>query len=1288
MAQLVFSELGARIGGALLPGGFDVFGKQFSGEFIGRSLGALAGQAVESALSGPVAEGPRLNGLTLMESREGTGIPRVFGRMRVGGQLIWATHLKEKKSDRRVGGKTGPKVSEYSYSLSFAVALCEGEIAGIDRVWANGEPISLAEVNHRLYYGTETQLPDPLIEAVEGSAPAYRGLVYLVFEDFPLDAYGARLPQLSFEVHRPVKGTERGLSDVVTGVNFIPASGEWVYSPELVRAVSYPGRETPLNRNSASGHVDAIKSLDQLQAELPLVTSINLTLAWFGDDLRCGECAVRPGVETDDAITLPRDWKVAGQTRATAHLISRDAEDRPYYGGTPDDASVLALLAECASRNISVTLSPFLLMDIPPGNGLADPYGAAEQAVFPWRGRVTCHPAIDEVGSVDLTAAARTQVEAFFGTASAGDFALVNDQIVYSGPAEWSYRRFVLHLAMLGKAAGTIEKFLLGSELVGMTRVRDETGAFPAVDELCDLAAEVRAILGSGVEISYAADWTEYGAYVPGDGSGDVLFPLDPLWGDANTDFVGIDWYAPLSDWRDGAHLDAAVADAITDPDYLSGNVEGGEGYDWYYASESDRDAQVRTSITDTAHGEDWVFRVKDLKNWWGNAHYERPLGVRAVSPTAWVAEEKPIRLIEIGCGAVEKGTNAPNVFVDPKSSESALPPFSNGTRDDEIQAAAIMALADYWSVSGGNNPVSGVYAGPMIPVDGLSVWAWDARPFPAFPLRTDVWSDGANWQLGHWLNGRVTRSDLSAVITEICGDAGVSVSSSDVRGSFHGFLVSGVTTLKEAIDPLAAVFGLDWRVDEGGLIASNQQTSAVKSISSDDLALTSDRTNALRTVRPLTEHNPETLRLTLLDPDADYQPATRQIGLEAEGDRAVHVRLPMALEGSQAEALATHMSERLAGDRTRHDLLISPARTDLRAGDRVTLPGVAEPLKVTALNRAGHFALSLSEPIESFAETGGVAGEASPPAHTPRPDMLILDLPGLPGREEDIRPLIAVSSDPWPGRVIIEAGVSSDALSVRGEALIPAQMGTLQSDLQGGASDRWRPGLTVEIYLPDGEAISRTKGEVLNGANLIAIETASRWMICAFETADLIATDTWRLSGLLTGLFGTDDAAMIGASTGARCVLLDDALVMADLAAHELGQSLLWRATGPGMSAESVETEQVITGEALQPWRPGHLRAKASSSGDIALSWTRRARHSADRWDLPSVPLLEEQMAFRVEVLDGESLLRTEEVGDTGWTYTSAMQADDGYVPGEFTFEVSQLSAMAGAGAKAVLGL
>ena len=40
----------------------------------------------------------------------------------------------------------------------------------------------------------------------------------------------------------------------------------------------------------------------------------------------------------------------------------------------------------------------------------------------------------------------------------------------------------------------------------------------------------------------------------------------------------------------------------------------------------------------------------------------------------------------------------------------------------------------------------------------------WDARPYPAFPARSDVWADGASWRRGHWLNGRAGLSMLGEV--------------------------------------------------------------------------------------------------------------------------------------------------------------------------------------------------------------------------------------------------------------------------------------------------------------------------------------------------------------------------------------------------------------------------------------------------------------------------------------------------------------------------------------------
>lgn len=51
----------------------------------------------------------------------------------------------------------------------------------------------------RVYSGSEDQLPDALLEAIEGvAAPAYRGLAaYIVIEDLELAAYGNRVSRSS-----------------------------------------------------------------------------------------------------------------------------------------------------------------------------------------------------------------------------------------------------------------------------------------------------------------------------------------------------------------------------------------------------------------------------------------------------------------------------------------------------------------------------------------------------------------------------------------------------------------------------------------------------------------------------------------------------------------------------------------------------------------------------------------------------------------------------------------------------------------------------------------------------------------------------------------------------------------------------------------------------------------------------------------------------------------------------------------------------------------------------------
>lgn len=590
------------------------------------------------------------------------------------------------------------------------------------------------------------------------------------WREVPLDGVGA----LPYQIGAPPQIADAGaagasstqLERLVEAVCMIPAAGEFAYATEVVeRKVSSTADEWfPENGLGAEGQPDFSTSLGLMRRQLPAVKRVSLFVAWFGTDLRCGNCELRPKVDRTSKTTRPVSWSVSGVTRGSAQQVSF-VSGNPAYGGSPSDRSVIQSIQEMKAQGIDVVLTPFIMMDIASGNGLPDPYGEAEQAAFPWRGRITCHPAPGEVGTVDLTATAATQMAAFMGTAQPSDFTVNWDggTVTPIGTVDWKYRRFVLHYAHLAKLAGGVDAFVIGSEMRGVSWVRDALGSYPYVTAMKQLAADVRSILGPGVKIVYAADWSEFVPHQTGV-PGEVFFHLDPLWSDPNVDVLGIDNYWPLSDWRDGTdHLDYLAGwRSPNDAAYLSSNVQAGEGYDWFYASQSDRDDQVRTPITDGAYGKPWVWRYKDIKSWWLNQHYNRPAGVESVAATGWVPQSKPIWMMELGCPAVDRGGNQPNVFYDPKSSESFFPYYSGGVRDDAAQRAFLEAFLAYWTPSdpemlAARNPASTLYPGRMVSRDTMLVYCWDARPYPAFPQLTFAWGDGPLWEFGHWLTGRVS---------------------------------------------------------------------------------------------------------------------------------------------------------------------------------------------------------------------------------------------------------------------------------------------------------------------------------------------------------------------------------------------------------------------------------------------------------------------------------------------------------------------------------------------------
>jgi len=463
MATILLSATGAAIGGSL--------GGTFAGlssVAIGRAVGATLGRVVDQRLlgqGGQAVETGKVDRFRITRTGEGDAIPQVYGRMRLGGHVIWASDFQESVSVSG-GGKgapSKPKTTAYSYTVSLAIALCEGTITRVGRVWADGEEIAADDLNMTVYKGTADQQPDPVMSAIEGAGyvPAYRGTAYVVMENLSLEQFGNRVPQFSFEVQRPEQvgapDWEFSATHGVKGAALIPGTGEYALATTPVHYAHSGDVKVSANVSTPAGKPDFVQSLQVMEDELPQLQASSLVVSWFGDDLRCGTCTVRPKVEDTsiDGVNMP--WQVAGLTRATAQSIAQQ-DDRPVYGGTPTDQSVVEAIQAMRAAGQEVMFYPFILMDQMAGNTLPDPYSDAEsQPALPWRGRITTSKAPGQTGSPDGTAVADAQVAAFFGTATAADFAVQDGQVTYSGPEEWTLSRFILHYAALCQAAGGVE---------------------------------------------------------------------------------------------------------------------------------------------------------------------------------------------------------------------------------------------------------------------------------------------------------------------------------------------------------------------------------------------------------------------------------------------------------------------------------------------------------------------------------------------------------------------------------------------------------------------------------------------------------------------------------------------------------------------------------------------------------------------------------------------------------------------------------------------------------------
>lgn len=467
-------------------------------------------------------------------------------------------------------------------------------------------------------------------------------------------------------------------------------------------------------------------------------------------------------------------------------------------------------------------------------------------------------------------------------------------------------------------------------------------------------------------------------------------------------------------------------------------------------------------------------------------------------------------------------------------------------------------------------------------------------------------------------------------------GDIAVALADGVLTGAGRGMTLDGFSAYGDsarAVVEVVAGAGGAW-------FASADRTLALAS--ADDAVAAEVRDAGVggscrqRRVAPI-ETTAKTLGIAHYDPARDYQTGVQQVTRPGAGWRADRIDLPASLSAAAAKRVAmARMAAGEAGRRTRSialgldALAIAPGVIVRIAGEsgqwrvaKATCEGFVVTLDLVAL------AVGLVPPVT--ATSGRVAGALD--VTIGETLLAVIETPALDDALLGQPRLTIVASGTEPGwrraelHYSLDGGASWTPIGTTASAGV---IGTLEAPLGDGPATMIDRTQAVDVLFAHDEVelTGADSGRIDGGANLAIIGDE----LFQFESATRIAAGRWRLTGLWRGRAATAVAAH---ATGSRFVLIDAASALLVSLPAQPGQMVEVMAVGVGDTAP-VTVTRTLTGAAIVPPSPVHLRVERDLHGGATATWVRRAR-SGGRWiDGTDVPLGEDREAYRVEI-DGD---------------------------------------------------
>ncbi|QGR02345.1 hypothetical protein EDL79_01455 [Ehrlichia ruminantium] len=1113
-------------------------------------------------LSRGIKNKSKINSLKVQTSTYGKMIPIIYGTMRIAGNIIWMDKIKETIHQNITIKQTPHKATEHlnstqhQYHVSLAIAISTGYVKEISKIWADSQLLDLSTLTYRFYQGTEDQEPDPLISKITNNTPAYRGIAYVVIENFPLTDYKNHIPNFTFEVtaYPPNYLKQEHITHKIKCIH-ISGPGEFAYDTKIhmktfqqkigSQYIPY-GTAQQINNNSTHKKADALISLNQLQNTLPNTVWVSVTVAWYADSLNIQDCNIYPAINLQPNIIItPDDWHVAGINRKTARQLYKNINDTCNYNGTTNDTSLIRYIHELKARGYKVMLYPILQTDTEEKSWIGNLTGDAQN------------------------------ISTFF-----------NNQ----------YNPFIQHYCNLTK--NIVDAFIIGSDLIGLTRITDTNNHYPAVHELINLARYVKTQVGSNTIVTYAANWREYHS-----NNGD--YNMDVLWSSQYIDVIGINAYFPLTDTPQPIQ-------GFTEQDIING-WHSGEGYDYFYLYPEKKQDKVFYTQDNNQYA--W----KNIQQWWNEYHFNQDN-----SKTIWIPKSKKIWFTQYGFPSIDNCTSQPSIFID-YPEHNTNPTFSKGSIDFYAQKIALIGTITAWH----NSDM----------VEQMFLKEWDARPYPDFPKLQNIWQDAQNWQTGYWIQGKLFLLDISHIIHNILTNIGLQdakIAIQNVHHAVDGYAITEAESAISILNTLQDIYNFELTEQDDKLVITSNYQPFIHNIPTEDIIF-NHKNNYLKITKTKSSNLVNRINFMYLNKNNDYKVSLQYARIPFIQNTIVkNFQIPIVLSNNQAKIITQNLLNKKLNNQYSFYLTLPIKYIWLSINDviKVQHNNLSFDIKITNISLD-----NLSMNIE------GISNNEISTNHQPllyensiiedTTTIRILDLPCFHNMDNILYFMITRKTTEWKGSIIYSLQDNTEhhkhELSIDIETITGITIDTLGN----GPTTIPDTATTLTILLKTGQLNSSTSLFINNNSNLALIGNE----IVQFQNVKHIRENIYQISYMLRGRFGTE--SYVNKHKDRELFILLDSLSYITTSKSLIKKSLMYKVIFNRSSSYGEELIYTYYANNLKPLSVVHVKGMRDIHNNLTITWIRRARINAEWVDNIDTPLDEEIESYDIEILDNQNIIK-----------------------------------------------